>query len=80
MKVSHSTYYAWRKRSAKVITADELHLYRRMKQLFKLSRDSLGSRTLMKQLRKEGFNIGRHRVRTLMKRLKLKVVQLKPIR
>lgn len=75
MQVSHAAYYAWRKRPVKVITADELHLYRRMKQLFKLSRDSLGSRALTKHLRKEGFEIGRHRVRMLMKRLKLKVVQ-----
>ena len=75
MQVSHAAYYAWRKRPAKVITADELNLYRRIKQLFQLSRGSLGARTLMKQLRKEGFNIGRHRVRALMKRLKLRVVQ-----
>ena len=73
--MSHAAYYAWRKRPAKVITADELNLYRRIKQLFQLSRGSLGARTLMKQLRKEGFNIGRHRVRALMKRLKLRVVQ-----
>ena len=73
--MSHAAYYAWRKRPAKVITADELNLYRRIKQLFQLSRGSLDARTLMKQLRKEGFNIGRHRVRALMKRLKLKVVQ-----
>ena len=75
MQVSHAAYYAWLKRPAQVITANELHLYRRIKQLFSASRGSLGSREMVKKLRKEGFQIGRYRVRTLMKRLKLKVIQ-----
>lgn len=75
MKVSHSAYYAWCKRPVKVISADELHLYRRMKDLFAESRSSLGSRMMLKQLRKEGFKLGRYRVRRLMKRLKLIVIQ-----
>ena len=75
MKVSRSAYYARRKRPAQVITATELHLYRRLKALFKDSRNSLGSRGLSKKLREEGFNIGRYRTRTLMRRLNLKVRQ-----
>lgn len=75
MQVSHASYYAWLKRPAQVITANERYLYRRIKQLFSVSRGSLGSREMVKKLRKEGFQTGRHRVRTLMKRLKLKVVQ-----
>ncbi len=75
MKVSRSAYYAWRKRPAKVITAAELHLYRRLKALFKESRNSLGSRSLSKKLREEGFHIGRYRTRMLMRRLNLKVRQ-----
>jgi putative transposase len=43
MQVSHSAYYDWRKRSAKLISAEEQHLYRRMKQLFAESLGSLGS-------------------------------------
>jgi putative transposase len=50
-------------------------LRRRMKELFRTSRDSLGSRTLMKNLRDEGFRIGRDRARRLMKALNLKVKQ-----
>ena len=46
---------------------------RRMKALFKASRDSLGSRMMMKKLRDEGFEIGRERTRKLMKALNLKV-------
>lgn len=75
MKVIRSAYYAWRKRPAKVITAAELHLYRRSKALFKESRNSLGSRSLSKKLREEGFHIGRYRTRMLMRRLNLKVRQ-----
>lgn len=46
-----------------------------MKELFADSRGSLGSRMLLKQLRKEGFKLGRYRVRGLMKRLKRHVSQ-----
>jgi len=46
-----------------------------MKQLFEQSRQSLGSREMMKNLRKEGFDIGRLRVRNLMKKLNLVVTQ-----
>ncbi|MBI3561984.1 MAG: transposase, partial [Gammaproteobacteria bacterium] len=41
----------------------------RTKALFIQSRESLGSRGLMRQLRKEGFVVGRYRVRRLMKYL-----------
>jgi len=75
MQVSTSAFYAWLKRPAEIISADELHLYRRMKQLFKKSRESLGSREMMKKLREEGFEIGRYRVRSLMNKLDLVVTQ-----
>lgn len=75
LQVSRSAYYAWLKRPAKVITANELMLYRRMKRLFDDSRRSAGARTLVKLLRKEGFNIGIYRVKTLMKKLGLVVKQ-----
>ena len=75
MRVSRSAYYAWVNRPAKIISESELMLYRRTKELFKQSRGSLGSRQLMKNLRKEGFTVGRYKVRSIMKRLKLKVKQ-----
>ena len=75
MRVSRSAYYAWKKRPAKLITAQELHLYRRAKALFEVSRNSLGSRELSKKLCEEGFKIGRHATRTLMRKLNLKVHQ-----
>jgi transposase-like protein len=38
LQVSTSAYYAWDKRPGKLISADTLHLYRRVKELFKQSR------------------------------------------
>jgi len=75
MGVSKSAFYSWKKRPANIIPAETLHLYRRVKALFKASRDSLGSRELAKKLREEGFEIGRYRTRTIMRKLKLKVRQ-----
>ena len=71
LKVTTSAYYAWRKRPAKLITADELHLYRRAKELFKKSRNSLGSRELAKNLNEEKFAIGRYKTRSIMRKLRL---------
>jgi len=75
MQVSPSAYYAWRKWPARLITEDDLHLYRRAKALFIESRESLGSRELMKKLRDEGFQIGRYKTRSLMRQLNLVVKQ-----
>ncbi len=75
MQISTSAYYAWKKRPGQLISAENRHLYRRMKALFKQSRDSLGRREMMKKLREEGFQIGRYKVRNLMKKLHLKVTQ-----
>lgn len=75
MQVSCSAYYAWKKRPGKLITAQELHLYRRAKALFKASRNSLGSRVLSKKLREEGFTIGRYATRTLMRKLNIVACQ-----
>ena len=75
MQVSTSAYYSWRKRPGQLISAEVLHLHRRMKALFEQSRESLGSREMKKKLREEGFTIGRYKVRKLMEKLKLKVKQ-----
>lgn len=75
MGVSRSAYYDWQKRPGKLIPTEELMFRRRMKELFKRSRSSLGSREMMKKLRGEGFEIGRYRVRKLMDQMKLIVHQ-----
>lgn len=73
--VQRSAYYDWRARPGKVVPPQELTLRRCMKALFAGSRGSLGSRTMMRNLRDEGFEIGRDKTRWLMKRLGLKVRQ-----
>lgn len=75
MQVSRSAYYDWLNRPGQLITAETLKLYRRIKALFKQSRESLGNREMMKKLRKEGFKVGRYRVRSVMKKLHLRVTQ-----
>ncbi len=75
MRVSRSAFYAWKARPARIITAEELHLYRRAKALFTASRESLGSRELAKKLRAEGFEITRYRMLKIMQKLKLVVKQ-----
>jgi len=68
--VQRNAYYDWEDRGpAKVNPPEELALQRRMKALFRVSRDSLGSRMLAKNFRKEGFTIVRD------KALNLKVKQ-----
>lgn len=73
LKVKRSSYYHWRSRSTKIAGPEELDLRRRMKALFAQSRQSLGSRMMMNRLRSEGVEIGRYRVRKLMKSLGLVV-------
>ena len=75
MQVTRSNYYNWLKRPAKLITADELNLYRRAKTLFQCSLGSLGYRELCKNLRKEGFKISTYKTRKLMTQLNLVVKQ-----
>jgi putative transposase len=58
-----------------LISAEELRLYRRVKQLFNDSRQSLGAREMMKNLREEGFNVGRYRTQTVMRKLGLRPTQ-----
>ena len=75
MGVGTSAYYDWKNRPAPAISSDSLRLHRRMKRLFEQSRNSLGSREMTKKLREEGFQIGRYRVRKLMRKLGLVVTQ-----
>lgn len=73
MRVWRSAYYAWKQRGAEVVPEEEMAIRRRMKELFKRSRQSMGSRTMMRRLREEGYEIGRYRVRRLMRDLGLRV-------
>ncbi|MFT4748182.1 MAG: putative transposase [Congregibacter sp.] len=73
MQVDKSTYYDWSQRPLKIISAETLYLYRQAKTLFKASGEIIGSRELVKKLRKKDIVIGRYCMCTVMRKLKLKV-------
>jgi transposase InsO family protein len=74
MQVSRSGFYDYRKRfhQGPVLDPCEERLKSQMRQIFKLSRASYGSRRMMKQLVKDGFIIGRFKTRRLMREMGLK--------
>jgi putative transposase len=74
MRVSRSGFYDYLKRfqQGPVLDPDEERLKSQMRQIFKASRASYGSRRMMKQLIKDGFTIGRFKTRRLMRELGLK--------
>ena len=73
MDVKKSSYYDWKRQGAKIIGVEEFKLRQRIKAIFEESRESAGSRKLVKRLQSEGYRIGRYRVRRLMKQLGLVV-------
>lgn len=75
MLVNRSSYYFYRNRPIRLISVEELALYRSAKELFRASRSSLGSRGLSKALCKIGHAVGRYKSRFLMKKLSLIAIQ-----
>lgn len=61
MRLSRTAHYDWLNHLGQLITAETLKLFRRTKELFKQSRDSLGNREMIKKLRKEGVYVGRYK-------------------
>jgi putative transposase len=61
-----SSYYDFKNRSNE-IDVDRLTLRSLIKQLFRSTRNAAGSRTLVEMMRELGHNIGRFKVRSLMK-------------
>lgn len=73
MQVSRSGFYDYlRSGTNPVDPLPDKELKRRVRAIFKLSRSSYGSRRMMKQLRAEDYQIGRYKVRCLMRQLSLK--------
>jgi len=73
LNVTRSAYYAWVVDQRKPEPNTELAVRLRMKTLFKESRQSMGSRRMAKELRLEGFNVGRDWARRRMKAMGLVV-------
>ncbi len=65
--MSRSGYYRYRVNNPNGISPD-FHLISRVKQIHKRSRRKYGSRRMSKQLRAEGYDIGRYKARNLMKK------------
>jgi len=74
MRVSRNGFYDYlaRYKSGDDNRPDETALKRRIKEIFDQSRASYGSRRMVKQLQAEGRQIGRYKVRRIMRQLGLK--------
>lgn len=75
LRVSTGGYYHWRRKPAKLISAQELSLYREVKRLFNETRSGIGYVKLCRGLNKAGFTIGETRTKTIMHRLNLVCIQ-----
>jgi putative transposase len=67
LHVSRSGYYAWKQRPESERTEDDLKLVRTMRALFDEHGRTIGSRSMMKHLRANGYGIGRCKTRRLMR-------------
>ena len=76
-EVPRSTYYGYRNRKRR-IDSDRIRLRIKVAEIFNISRQSAGSRTIVDRMREEGESIGRFKVRRLMKEARLVSKQPKP--
>jgi transposase InsO family protein len=74
LQVSRSGFYDFQKHrdSGGKTDPEKAKLEARVKEIFRSSRKTYGSRRIMKQLRNDGYEIGRYQVRSLMRKLGLK--------
>lgn len=72
MQVSSSAYYDWRVSDQKPKQEDVM-LKIKVKELFDKSKNTYGSRRLVKALNKAGYQVGRFKVKNIMNQLQLKV-------
>ena len=77
MKVSTSGYYGWRKRLQKPPSLKRKGLAQLVKDCYFENRRRYGTRRIRKALAKQGVEIGRARVRRLMREQSLKAIQPK---
>lgn len=78
MGVSTSGYYAWLVKPKAIPNPRHDEIVIRTKALFKESYSSFGSRRLSKHLKSEGYLVGRHKARSLMRALDLSVRRKRP--
>ena len=68
MGVSRSGYYRFIKESNSRKIQPDFHLISKVRQIHSQSRNKYGSRRISEQLRSEGYDVGRYRARSLMKK------------
>lgn len=71
MQVSRSAYYRWLSFDSVVSKPDEKALKDNLKILFKKSRNTYGTRRMVKEMKNAGITIGRFKIRRLMEQLGL---------
>jgi putative transposase len=76
-EVPRSTYYGYSNRKRR-IDGERIRLRIKVAEIFNISRQSAGSRTIVDRMREEGESIGRFKVRRLMKEARLESKQPKP--
>lgn len=75
LRVSPSAYYHWKRKPVKIISEDELLLYREAKRLFNQTRSGIGYVKLCRALNRSGFTIGETKTRSIMRKLGLVCTQ-----
>lgn len=71
MQVSRSAYYRWLKYSPCLPKKDEGLLKEKIRTIFKKSRNTYGTRRMVKALKEAGIELGRYKTRRLMEELGL---------
>jgi transposase InsO family protein len=67
MEVSQSAYYDWRHQQSASEKAEEIELAKQVKECFFRHRRRYGTRRIARELKKKGIEIGRYKVRRLMR-------------
>lgn len=74
MQVSRSGYYADRQRQTQPPAPDKVDLAQKVKACFLAHRRRYGARRRRVELKTQGLALGRYRVRTLMRNLRLQAI------
>lgn len=78
LRVSRSGFYEWMDRVQKPLDAGEEKLKEATRRIFRESRSTYGFRSMKRALAKEGFHIGKKRIRRMMAKMGLVAMPLKP--
>lgn len=78
LRVSRSGFYEWLERCPKPLDAGEERLKEGILRIFRESRSTYGFRSMRRALAKEGFHVGKKRIRRLMRLMKLVAMPRRP--